>query len=359
MDTLRAFAGGILLGLMTANKLTMFVIGVMPLIPVVLRSPFRPKLASLKIFLAGVGAFSGFYFVLLWLYLFSPTAVYRVMLRWAAVVTQPVGGDSGFWPVAFKNYIIGNLYGFIILFYLLAFLVSICSYKRVERTERSAFLINLLATVVGGAALAYIVWKRPAGTTLHEAAIALLICGCMALARISHLRVSTGFLATVMILAGAATVATFPMRGEVSALTGSRTWGARMWKLHLDLLAFSNRHDVIDIFPNNSYNYSGVEECLLKGTADFLSWNLNPKAQPLLARYAPNLTFRHEYSGVSPDAPFPPRAIVFWVDVPYQPPVSGRYPRLKQLDQEVGTRRADWMLTGGLVAHAIEVPSTN
>ena len=41
-----------------------------------------------------------------------------------------------------------------------------------------------------------------------------------------------------------------------------------MWKLHLDLLAFSNRHDVIDIFPNNSYNYSGVE-MLLKGTGIF------------------------------------------------------------------------------------------
>jgi hypothetical protein len=357
LDTVRVLMGGILAGLMISNKITMAVVAAMPLIPVVFRRPFRFHIVVFRLVLAASGAVAGFYFVLLWLYRFSAPVVAQVLARWYSVVSQPVGGEPGFWAIAVKNYLIGNSYIYLVIFYLAA--IALATFGRRDPAPRNALAssLALLAAAAGGAALAFVVYRRPAGTTLYEACVALPVLGCMALAPVLRMRSAPVLVGTAAVLAVGGALCTFPIRAETLSLRASGRMGAAWWHLHQELLAFSAGHAIIDIIPNNSYNYSGVEECLLKGTADFLSWNLNPKAKPLLERFAPGMTFRHELDGVSPDAPYPPGVIVFWVDVSYQPPITNRYPRLRRLDQETGLRRADWQVTQDFFAHAIEVPS--
>lgn len=155
--------------------------------------------------------------------------------------------------------------------------------------------------------------------------------------------------------------ATFKWQGNLAILRESAPWARNMWRLHHELLEFAYDRDIIVIHPQNHYGYGGVAEFLLKGTADVPTWNVTTNGRPILERYAPRMSYRHEYSGPHPNAPYPENVILFWIDRPEFPPLTEQYALLKAACFVPETEQKTWsmVIQGGratIVAHAVKLP---
>jgi hypothetical protein len=81
------------------------------------------------------------------------------------------------------------------------------------------------------------------------------------------------------------------------------------------------------VIPDNHWGVGSVEEAMLKGFADFPTWNITT-GRAAMRRFMPDLTFRHEYSGTSPAAAYPADAVIMWSDVAGAPALTDRFPSL-------------------------------
>ena len=274
-----------------------------------------------------LGAAAGFRFVILWFYQFRVSAALGMFPSWLATIRNP-GGEANFWASDFRSSLTGYSYGYIIAYYLVAVAVAAAlAFRAKER--RGATLWVLAAALAGGGAWAYFVYKRPAGTTFFEAAVALLGFASMALATVSRTRAGAWLVGLVAVFWAGFAYATFPLQAKLEIVQESKPWADNMWRLENELLDFSRGHDIIVVHPDNNRNYSGVPEFLLKGTADVPTWHVTENGRPVLDRYAPRMSFRHEYGGPFPSLPYPEGAVVFWIDRPEFRPLIEDYPSLR------------------------------
>jgi len=352
------FLLGLFVGLMCGNKITMLVVGAPLFAPVFFRAPLSLSRCALMMLLAAVATLCGFLFVIAWFYLFDLTAVPGMFRAWLATIKNP-GGESNFWSSDFRNYMTGYSYGYIIAFYLLAVGTAFCFALR-ENVSRHRSLVALVIIFFGGVAWGYFIYKRPAGTTFFEAAVALFGFGAMALTTCARHHLGTKIIILCGLLWAAYSIVTFEFRHNLAVLAESRPWADRMWRLHGDLLDFSRGHLIVVIHPDNNYGYGGVAEFLLKGTSDIPTWNVSDKGRPILERFAPGMSFRHEYSGTHPNAPFPDGAVIFWVDRPEFPLLVDKYSRLREAHIQALVKKEWTIEIQGHVtvkAHAIKLPS--
>jgi len=355
------FLAGLFVGALCGNKITMLIVGA-PLLGLLwLKEPISPAKLCTRAMLAAAGLTVGFFFVLAWFYLFDLGAVREMLPAWLAVIQNP-GGESDFWSSNFRSHLTGYSYGYIIAFYLLALATAIgCAWH--ARETRTARLATLVLMGLGGAAWSYFIYKRPAGTTFFEAAVALFTFSAIALTTCSRHRLGSRAIVIFALFWTIYSAATFAGQRNLATLAASRPWADQMWRLHHELLAFAKGREILVIHPQNNYGYGGVAEFLLKGTADVPSWNVSSHGRPILDRYAPHMTFRHEYSGIHPNAPFPDNAVVFWVDRPEFPPMIEQYRLLKEAYLQPGIPKKEWSMEiqGGhaiIKAHAIQLPES-
>jgi hypothetical protein len=353
--------GGLMLGLMTANKVTMIVVGAMPIVALVLRPQVKWQDRLIRAAAMAIAASGGFFFVFLWLYRFdahaAATAV-RLLLGSVHDLSKP---ESGFWIFEFRTYLTGYSYSLIIGFYLATALIAALPIWPSERPRRIYYL--MLGTLfLAGIAWTCFLGMRPAGTTFFEAVVAWMILGCMALSMIRQsLRGSLLILFIFGVAVMTADVTFSPRFGDLrNGLRESTKQDKDLWRVYYELLEFACGRETIVIIPDNTYAYYGVPEFLLKGTADFPTWSITSHGRPTLECYAHRLSFRSDYVG-DVNNPYPPNAVLFWVDLPENVPIEQRCVYLKVLSLQKSLRRKSWVIPTGatrlLSAYAVQTPS--
>jgi hypothetical protein len=361
LGTLKLFGAGVFVGVICANKVTMAMIAGPLLVPLVL----RPKVTAGQFVkdceTLALAVPLGFIFVILWFYQFRWSAAMGMFSAWLGTIRNP-GGESNFWTSSFRGSLIGYSYGYIIAYFLVALGVSIGFALRARERRGQTFWV-LLAVIAGAGAWSYFVFKRPAGTTFFEAVVALIGFSSIALTTVSRTRLVTYFIGGIALFWTVFACVTFPLHAMLGIVQESRPWAENMWRLEDELLAFSKGHDIIVVHPDNYRNYGGVPEFLLKGTADVPTWHVTDNGRPILERYAPRMSFRHEYGGPYPSEPYPEGSVVFWVDRPEFKPLIDDYPALKAAYLRKDVVHKEWVVAiqGGrtvIRAHAVKLVST-
>jgi len=358
---LESMFAGLLLGFMVANKVTMIVIGAVPIAALLLRPRVKWQYLLLRGIVAAIAAVIGFLFVVLVMYRFDAYAAETVVKLLLGSVQNLSRTELGFWTVEFRTYLTGYSYGTIIGFFLAAVVIAALPIWRSERS-RTPYYTMVCILVLAGGAWVYLLGKRPAGTTFFEAVIAWLSLGCMALSMIRQslrgsLLIQLIFGATFVI----ADVTFSPRFGELcNGLRDSAKQDSDFWRVHRELRDFAGKSETIVIIPDNTYAYGGVPEFLLKGTADFPTWNITEHGRPTLEAYAPHMDFRSNYAG-DLNNPYPAGAVLFWVDLPENTPIEQRYNFLRAFSLKSGVRSKSWIIptaaTRTLHAYAIQIPS--
>lgn len=338
----RLFLLGLFVGMICANKITMLMIGLPLIIVPLLDAPLSWPRLMLRSLLCGAGTVAGFLFVIAWFYLFNPQATIGMFAMWLNTVRNP-GGESNFWTSNFRGFLTGYSYGYIIAFFGLSVIIAAILAFR-DRLLRRQTLPVVGVLLLGGLAWAYFIYKRPAGTTFFEAVVALFGFSAIALAFGADRRWGRWLISGLLLFWVGYSATTFEWRRNLGILQESGPWARRMWQLHQELLEFASGHDIVVIHPQNHYGYGGVAEFLLKGTADVPTWNLSEHGRPILERYAPRMTFRHEYGGTQPNSPFPDNAVVFWVDRPEFPPMIEQYSLLKEAFLRPDNEKREWVM---------------
>lgn len=325
----RSAVAGLLAGAMVANKITMLPFACVMLAPIVSAGRTSIREALERSALAGLSAACTAVFVLGAFYAFQWSAIVDMFAAWSRTVMNP-GGEQSFWSQYFVSYLTQYGYGYIIGLWLLTSIFAAWSVRTAESRARGVTVLFL--NVLTGAMWLYFVYKRPAGTTAFEGVVALLGLTASGLTITSRQRIGQGVSIAVLIASTAVAVTTFRYEQNIGTLRQSGPWAKEVWKLHHELLAFAAGRGIIVIHPENHYGYGGLPEFLLKGSADTPTWNVSPRGERVLDRYAPGMRFRHEYSGTPPTAPLPAGVVVYWVDVPAVGPLDEKYPFLRAIE---------------------------
>jgi len=358
----RLFLLGLYVGVMGSNKITMLPLGLVLLAPAIFAAPLNLRRFLARGFTATAGLAVGFVFVIWWFYLFKLDAARDMFSTWLGLIRDP-GGESNFWSSNFRSHLTGYSYGYILAFYLVAVAVAVGTAFR-DRELRRRILIVAGVALLGGVTWCYFIYKRPAGTTFFEAAVALFGFSAIALMVIARQSWPPRLIAGLLLLWVGYSAQSFQWQRNFAILRDSAPWARSMWQLHREMLEFAGDHDIIVIHPQNHYGYGGVAEFLLKGTADVPSWNVTAHGRPVLERYSPRTSYRHEYSGLHPNAPYPGNVVLFWVDRPEFSPLAEQYPHLKAASLRPGAQQKSWsmLIQSGratIVAHVLKLPPEN
>lgn len=353
---------GLYVGMMGSNKITMLPLGLALLAPAVFASPLNWPRFLARGFVAAAGIALGFVFVGWWFYLFKLGEIRAMFSTWLGLVSNP-GGESNFWSSNFRGNLTGYSYGYILAFFLATLVLAVGVALR-DAALRRRILVVAGVSLLGMIVWCYFIYKRPAGTTYFEAAVALFGFATINLIAIARRPWAGRLIAGVLLFWLGYSAATFKRQENLATLRESAPWGRNMWQLHRELLEFAHDREIIVIHPENNYCYGGVAEFLLKGTAEVTSWNVTSNGRPVLERYAPHMSFRHEKGGPHPNAPYPGNVVLFWVDRPELPPLTERYSLLKASALLVGTEHKNWsmLIQSGqatIQAHALSLPPEN
>ena len=350
----------LLIGAAAANKVTLLPLGGTVVVAMLLIPNVRPRVLVGQSIVTAVAVIAGFLFVVWWFYLFKAGAVIDMFSAWSSYVSNP-GGESDFWQ-KFRQYLVSSSYGFIIGVYVVSWITGAIFGLRVQG-RRTVTSMVLFVILLAGVTWGYFVYKRPAGTTFFEAISASLALAACSLTLAAHHRVGRFAIGAVVLICTVYGAQTFNLRKNLGTLRESGPWADNMWQLHTDLVQFANGRPIIVVHPQNHYGYGGVAEFLIKGTADVPTWNISDHGEPILQRYLPGASFRHEYGGTSPNIAYPPGAVVFWVDRPEFKPMTELFPGLALAVNRPEAIRREWRLpiTGGrvtIVGHAVQLPDT-
>ncbi len=350
----------LLIGAAAANKITLLPLGGTVVVAMLLKPPVRPLRLVGQSAATGIAVAVGFVVVVWWFYLFKASAVIDMFSAWSSYVSNP-GGESDFWQ-KFRQYLVSSSYGFIIGVYLVSWLVGAVFSLQIRDRRRASSAV-LFVILLAGITWGYFVYKRPAGTTFFEAISALLALAACSLTLAAHHRIGRTCIVAITLVCMVYGAQSFNWRRNLDTLRDSGPWAEGMWQLHADLVRFAAGRPIIVVHPQNHYGYGGVAEFLIKGTADVPTWNISANGEPILHRYLPGSTFRHEYGGTHPNIAYPPGAVVFWVDRPEFKPMTDLFPGLALSVNRAEAIRREWRLpiSGGrvtIVAHAVQLPDT-
>ena len=119
----------------------------------------------------------------------------------------------------------------------------------------------------------------------------------------------------------------FPGKAYIGIISASKEEAEVRWSAFHRTNERANGRPVVFFIPDNWYHAQDVFIVLLKGTADFPTWNVTANGRPVLERFAPGLEFRSQRSN-----PVQPRresnALYAWNEAPGLPPVRSFFPEL-------------------------------
>jgi hypothetical protein len=352
----RSVGTGLLAGGMVVNKITMFPLALMMLTSIAMSGSVRSADVIRRYGLAGLAAAVAALLTLGAFYTFQWSAVGGMFSAWSVTVMNP-GGEESFWTRYLSGYLTQYGYGFIIGLWLLMSAVALGSIRAFHVPARPRSIAVATLNLLAGAVWLYFVYKRPAGTTAFEAAVALLGLSGMMMTVACQARFGRRLAVVVLVTCAAVAATTFRYQQNIMTLRESGPWAKAVWTLQQELVAFANGRGIVVIHPENHYGYGGVPEFLLKGSADTPTWDVRETGARVIDRYAPGMRFRHEYSGIPPSAPLPAGVVVYWVDVPPLEPLADTYPILFRAETNPRNEVKRWELpysTGRmLTAHAV------
>jgi hypothetical protein len=320
---LAAFGAGAFVGILAGNKMSMILLGVPLVVAIILSRPLGIGPIAVRSILSIVGALLALGLVLLVYGLFRIDWLLSVSSAWYRFISNP-GGDAGFlrdlWSIRYFGLAVMSL-SWIPVFPLIV-------WQLIKDGATPKELGTVAAIVIGCVACGFYIWKRPAGTTLWESGASLLTFSAMFLtmAKPSHLtrRVAFG-------LAGSMAVALLVARPDVlirSWASQSRAIGDEQWSFFAQATALVPANGIRYFIPNNNYQRGDVFIILLKGAADFPTWEVGKNGQWIVDKFAPGLQFVYE-SGAAPER-VPDDSLVVWFDFPHLRRIPELLPQLAE-----------------------------
>jgi hypothetical protein len=325
-------------GLIAANKLFMAVPAVFLVGPSLLAHPHKISDTALRLIVAVASGLFVFLGVLLFFFLFDISGLQHMLPAWIRALRFP-NGETNFWTEQWAG--IMDAYWFIAALWIGATAVAIIHLIK-DGTWRDG--IVMICNIFGAMAALYILLKRPATTTAFEVSVLLVTFTAILLSSISQTKFYTGIslaaIAGLILYAGI----TFPIAAHRDWVAPSSDRARVRWQLHDEVIRMATGRKIITVIPGNEYHYDGVQELLLKGAADFGTWNISSSGQKIIDRYAPGMTFRNEtMGGESPNKSYPDNILVLWWDDPNKQPLVEKYAALLEAinRKHVSCRRWD------------------
>jgi hypothetical protein len=343
---LRFIVYGILAGSVAANKISMVAVA-FPLLALAL-----VKLASPTQFIARA-ILLGFSSALTFMFWFFAAGMFRVgwlvnvLPNWFAFVSNP-GGDEGFTVIP---YLLSG-YGITALWLAAAFgllVVNIRDHR--GAAVGGASLISALLCVIS-------IWKRPAGTTVSDSALIFLALGAMMISISGRSRILSATVAFGAVAFMAAAAHTGQWRNVRNAIISSKPVGNEQWEFFEKVRSQADGRPIIYFIPDNNYQYGDVFIVVLKGSADFPSWNMARTGPTVLQRVGLNITFVSEYAFPTGwHQPIPGGALLVWINSAARRPVEQHYSLLTTAKARLGaTYSVTDLPNSAATGHIVKLP---
>jgi len=328
---------GIFVGLATANKITMLVVTGVVLVPAVLAVNMTMREILIRSVFAIAGLIGAFFAVHLAAYHGSVPKMIAALRIWWAFASNP-GAQPDFLD-QFRDIVVGYNYGYFFLFsvVVLALAITIIFSRKKISLEAGFVAIYCLAAYLISI---YFIIKRPAGTTLFESTLFLFTLACVLITVLAKWRpMRTLFVISYVAWIGFAAT-TFSYSTVYGQIARSQTDSKVKWATFEKVLELAGNKPIEVIFPDNSYHHEGPFELLLKGAADFPSWDINYGQISIIDRYAPGMSFRHNSSQVRPEMPYANSRVLVWFDLDRNQPLEEKYLELKKALLRPGVQRS-------------------
>ncbi len=337
---------GLFVGILASNKISILAIG-FPLIAAVIFS--GPALSLKCIFrrsyLASLFALIIFSFLFLSAGLFSLKWAIKILPFWYDFMRNP-NNDPNFTVQIFHYFLVC---GFLILWWVIgAFFLSLSCKDDKDCSNLIQKRMLILSVVVASILGVISVWKRPAGSTLHETSCIFLGLGAIALT-IVQLRywqkkvIYFSLLATIVF-----SIMTYPFKSyllhwaQISSEIAEEKW-------NLAKTICKKDEPIYCLIPDNNYRWDDPFTLFLKGTSDCPTWTISENGQGVLRQFFPGLIY---YTEQSSDSAATKRltqeslaellntksCIIFWVNPFGVTSIEERYPYLKEAIQKPGAK---------------------
>lgn len=344
---------GIFVGLAMANKITMLVVTGVVLVPAVLARGVGWREILIRCVLAGTGLIGAFFAVHLASYLGSVSKISAASRIWWAFVSNP-GAQPDFWD-QMRNIVVGYNYGYFFLFSVGVLALAITVIFSQQKLNRQAGLVAMYCLAAFLASMYFII-KRPAGTTLFESTIFLFTLAVVLLTVIAEwrsMRILTALSCIVWISFAATTFSYSTVHGQIAH---SRPDSHVKWSAFEEVRRLAGQRPIEVIFPDNSFHHEGPFELLLKGAADFPTWNIGAGQKTIIDRYAPGMSFRHIFSQVRPEMPYANGRVLVWFDRDGIAPLEEEYQELAKVLSNSGVTRFKPQGYSHLTMHIAVIP---
>lgn len=329
---------GVFVGVAMANKITMLVPAAIVLLPAVFFRSFRLREILLRSTLALAGGVTAFVLVHLLSYLGSLPRTLAGLRIWWAFASNP-GGEPAFWDHMRDVFVVGYNYGYFFAYSFGALLIfTIALIFRRELLNRVSLLV-LVYCYAAFAACLFFVAKRPAGSTLFESAIFMFTLSSVMFTVISAWKGVRILLAFSFAGWIALVSSTFLLSTLHTMIADSRIDSNIKWGIFERTRQLANGKPIEVIFPDNSFHHEGAFELLLKASTDFPTWHISTGKMTILDRYAPGMTFRHNFGEITPEMPYDGGRVLVWFDIAGSNPLEVQHRELAKILSHPGVSR--------------------
>jgi len=232
-----------------------------------------------------------------------------------------------------------------LLFFISTCLLYLLMKKNVFRQKVSETGVIFLV-LCNALAVIYFVFKRPAGSTIFESFNFFLCLSAILLTVIPEAKTKRWYIFSACILWVGVSIGTFNWNDSFAMVKFSKEKSAAKWEHYHYVRNLADGRQITVLFPDNSYHHEGVFEFLLKGAADFPTWNISDGGQRVIDKYLPGLKFRHDYGGASPNQAYNQNTVVVWYDLPGDVSLVEKYPSLANAVEKSVLPTKKWRLEG-------------
>jgi len=328
---------GVFVGLAMANKITMLVVTGVILVPAVLTQSLSWREMSIRSVLAGTGLIVAFFAVHLASYLGSVSKMRAGCgpgghLPQTQVRNRPSGTK---YSVDFSQGTTTGFSSFSASAYLVLTITTLSFRREFDRQARLVTIYCFAAFL----ACIYFIAKRPAGSTLFESTMFSFTLAAVLLTVTSTWRPMRALAALSCVAWLGIAGATFSVTTVYGQVARSRADSNIKWSAFNQVLKLAGSNPIEVIFPDNSFRHEGPFELLLKGATDFPTWNIGAGQKTIIDRYAPGMSFRHNFSQIRPEMPYGDGRVLVWFDRNGTQPLESEYQSLRDVLGRPSVRR--------------------
>lgn len=312
-------AAGVICGLWLSNKASSVLL-ILPAITALALTSVR------SIWIVSTTAVATVLLVVFVYYLGDVREIAQLPAIWIDLVSRSQGEGSSD-RVAWLTHALRGPYGFILIMGITSgSIASFLPYKHHRLITDRAIVWACWLVFTG---FCFVILKRPSGTTMFDIGVALIVMTCIWLGTIPHETIRRRSINAILCVLSISAFLT--LRSDFSPYTDTSAHASERWQLYDTVNRIAKGRPILVVFASNDYHHEGVHEFILKGTADFPTWNISTIGEKLIDRHAPGLRFTHEYNGPLLTSPVPQRTVVVWYERPDLASLSKRVPELARL----------------------------